>query len=122
MPELWVPGAAGPSLEDFVARLHKTIEDFAARRGWEAAIVEVQLHDGTRFALHSIRPEPGYGFLTLCPYPEEQERPWPKDEAADGECPPEEIVVPVGSIVRITLGEAESRRSRFGFSVPDGPA
>ena len=122
MPELWVPGATGPSLEDFVARLHKTIEDFAARRGWEAAIVEVQLHDGTRFALHSIRPEPGYGFLTLCPYPEEQERPWPRDEGADGECPPEEIVVPVGSIVRITLGEVESRRSRFGFSVPEGPA
>ena len=122
MPELWVPGAAGPSLEDFVVRLHKTIESFAARRGWDAAIVEVQLHDGTRFALHSIRPEPGYGFLTLCPYPEEQERPWPRDEGADGECPPEEIVVPVGSIVRITLGEAESRRSRFGFSVPEGPA
>jgi len=119
MPELWVPGAAGPSLEDFVVRLHKTIESFAARRGWDAAIVEVQLHDGTRFALHSIRPEPGYGFLTLCPYPEEQERPWPRDEGADGECPPEEIVVPVGSIVRITLGEVESRRSRFGFSVPE---
>jgi len=122
MPELWVPGAAGPSLEDFVVRLHKAIESFAARRGWDAAIVEVQLHDGTRFALHSIRPEPGYGFLTLCPYPEEQERPWPRDEEADGECPPEEIVVPVGSIVRITLGEVESRRSRFGFSVPEGPA
>ena len=34
MPELWVPGAAGPSLEDFVARLHKTIESFAARFGF----------------------------------------------------------------------------------------
>jgi hypothetical protein len=119
MPELWVPGAAGPSLEDFVARLHKTIEDFVARRGWDAAVVEVQLHDGARFALHSIRPEPGYGFLTLCPYPEDEERPWPKDAEADGECPPEEIVVPVGSIIRITIGETE-QPARFGFAVPEG--
>jgi hypothetical protein len=117
MPELWVPGAVGPSLEDFVERLHKTIEGFAARRGWEQAVVEVELHDGTRFALHSIRPEPGYGFLTLCPYPEDAEKPWPKDEA-DGECPPEELIVPVGSIVRITLGEVE-RHEQFGFSVPE---
>ena len=106
MPELWVPGAAGPSLEDFVVRLHKTIESFAARRGWDAAIVEVQLHDGTRFALHSIRPEPGYGFLTLCPYPEEQERPWPRDEGADGECPPEELAT-----------RPRARRSRSGSGV-----
>src|SRR3990172_1017302 len=117
MPELWVPGAAGPSLEDFVVRLQKTIESFAARRGLDAAIVEVQLHDGTRFALHSIRPEPGYGFLTICPYPEEQEKPWPKNEG-DGECPPEEIIVPVGSIVRIVLGEVAERRPGFGFTVP----
>lgn len=118
MPELWVPGAAGPSLEDFVKRLHLTIEGFAARRGWERAVVEVRLHDGTRFAVHSIRPEPGYGFLTLCPYPEDDERPWPGDADAGGECPPEEIVVPVGSIVRITLGQAE-RHARLGFAVPE---
>jgi len=113
-----VPGAAGPSLEDFVGRLLKTIEAFAARRGWDEAVVEVQLHDGTRFAVHSIRPEPGYGFLTLCPYPEDEELPWPKG-SADGECPPEELIVPVGSIVRITLGESE-RPARFGFSIPEG--
>ena len=117
MPELWIPGAVGPSLEDFVQRLHKTIESFAARRGWDQAVVDVQLHDGTRFAVHSIRPEPGYGFLTLCPYPEDEERPWPK-AGEDGECPPEELIVPVGSIVRITLGETE-RHERFGFSVPE---
>ena len=116
MPELWVPGAAGPSLEDFVERLHKTIEGFAARRCWEQAVVEVQLHDGARFTVHSIRPDPGYGFLTICPYPEEQEKPWPKD-GGDGECPPEELIVPVGSIVRIVLGEVEEH-AQFGFSVP----
>jgi hypothetical protein len=116
VPELWVPGAAGPSLEDFVARLQKTIETFAARRGWEQAHVEVQLHDGVRFTLHSIRPEPGYGFLTLCPYPEDAEQPWPKTGEDDGQCPPQEVIVPVGSIVRITLGDIEEQAS-FGFAV-----
>jgi hypothetical protein len=115
MPDLWVPGAAGPSLEDFVGRLNKTIESFAVRRGWDQAVVEVQLHDGTHFTVHSIKPEPGYGFLTLCPYPEDAEQPWPK-KGDDGECPPEELIVPVGSIVRITLGEVEERHARFGFS------
>lgn len=115
-PELWVPGAVGPSLEDFVARLQKAIETFAQRRGWEQALVEVELHDGARFALHSIHPEPGYGFLTLCPYPEDQEKPWPKSGEGDGACTPQEIVVPVGSIVRITLGDIEERAS-FGFAI-----
>jgi hypothetical protein len=118
MPELWVPGAAGPSLEDFVSRLHRTIESFAERRGWKQATVELQLHDGTRFHVHSIRPEPGYGFLTICPFPSEEGRPWP-GTADDGPCPPEELIVPVGSIVRITLGEVEEKRASFGFSVPE---
>ena len=116
-PELWVPGAAGPSLEDFVARLNKTIEAFALRRGWDQALVEVELRDGARFALHSIHAEPGYGFLTLCPYPEDDER--PKGGEGDGACPPQEVIVPVGAIVRITLGEIEPQTS-FGFSVASG--
>jgi hypothetical protein len=115
MPELWVPGAAGPSLEDFVKRLQAAIEKFATDRGWDRAAVDLELVDGTRYALHSIRPEPGYGFLTVCPYPEDDEQPWPK--AGEGaECPPEEVIIPVGSIRRITLGEPEERRARFGFS------
>ena len=115
-PELWVPGAAGPSLEDFVIRLQKTIESFAQRRSWDQARVEVELHDGAHYALHSIRPEPGYGFLTLCPYPEDEEKPWPHGGDGDGTCTPQELIVPVGSIVRITLGEIEQHAS-FGFSV-----
>jgi len=111
-----VPGAAGPSLEDYVKRLHGAIESFAQRRGWDRALVELELVDGTRYSLHSIRPEPGYGFVTLCPYPEDDERPWPK-AGEEGECPPEEVIIPVGAIKRITLGEPEARRSRFGFSV-----
>jgi hypothetical protein len=112
-----VPGAAGPSLDDFVKRLHQSIEAYAERRGWEKVHVEVELLDGARFALHSIRPEPGYGFITICPYPEEDdERPWPKADAEDG-CPPEELIVPVGSIKRIVLNDTEEQRSQFGFSV-----
>ena len=112
-----MPGAAGPSLDDFVKRLHQSIEAFAERRGWEKVHVEVELADGARFALHSIRPEPGYGFITICPYPEEDdERPWPKEDAEDG-CPPEELIVPVGSIKRIVLNDTEEQRAEFGFSV-----
>jgi hypothetical protein len=118
MPDLWVPGAAGPSLEDFVKRLNAAVESFVERRGLHKASVEAELHDGTRLALHSIRPEPGYGFVTLCPYPDDDAHPWPQGDT-DAACAPEELIVPVGSIVRITLGEPEERRARFGFSVTE---
>jgi len=114
-PELWVPGAAGPSLEDFVARLHKTVEQYAQARGLKRAYMEVQLHDGTNFGVHSIRPEPGYGFLTLCPYPDDAD--WPH---GDDPAPPEEVIVPVGSIVRITLSEAPDHEPGFGFGGQSG--
>ena len=117
MPELWVPGATGPSLEDFVARIHRKIEDFAARRGWDSAVVQVTLHDGSTFAVYSISPEPGYGLVTLCPYPEDEERPWPH-RGEDAPVPPEELIVPIGSIMRITLGRPEEQ-ARFGFSIPN---
>ncbi|MFN8186221.1 MAG: hypothetical protein U0R69_03990 [Gaiellales bacterium] len=116
MPDLWVPGAAGPSVEDLVARLHRAIEAFAVRRDFDQVAVEIQLHDGTRLNVHQIRAEPGYGFVTLCPIPEDETRPWPK-AGEDGGCTPEELIVPVGSIVRITLGKPEAQ-ARFGFSVP----
>ena len=118
MPELWVPGATGPSVEDFVARLHRSIEEFLEARGLPSASVEVLLHDGTVCAVHAIHPRPGYGFLTLCPYPEDTDQPWP-DSGAGGACTPEELIVPIGSIVRITLGAHEEKRARFGFSPPE---
>ena len=116
MPELWVPGASGPSVEDFVARLHRAIEAFAARRELEAVDVEIQLHDGSRLAVHELRPEPGYGFVTICPFPEDAEPPRSKEPGGEA-CMPMELIVPVGSIVRITLGEPEAH-TRFGFSLP----
>jgi hypothetical protein len=110
MPELWVPGAPAPSLEDFVARLHESIASYAERNGMPTPWVELELVDGATFALQQLRADPGYGFITLCPYPEEGE---PTEHA-------EEVIVPVGSIKRITLGEPEERPARFGFS--GGPA
>ncbi len=117
MPELWIPGASGPSVEDFVARLHRAIEGFAARRELEAVDVEIQLHDGSRLTVHELRPEPGYGFVTICPFPEDEGAPRPR-RAGSEECMPTELIVPVGSIVRITLGEPEPH-ARFGFSMPE---
>ena len=103
-PELWVPGAAEPSLDDFVQRLHAHIERFAKERAGGEATVEVELRDGSTFPVLSIMPEPGYGFITLCPHREEGEEP---EE-------PEELVVPVGAIARIRLSKPE-QHPPFGF-------
>jgi hypothetical protein len=109
VPELWVPGAAGPSLEDFVDRLNKTVERFAHEQAEGKAAVEVELADGSLIELVSIRPDPGYGFLTLCPHVE------------DGELP-EEVIVPVGSIREFRVRAPEDRpHFRFGFGPSETP-
>ncbi len=70
--------------------------------------MQIELADGSRLTAHSISPEPGFGFITLCPHPEDAP-----------ESPPlEELIVPVGTIRRITVGEPEPARARFGFSLP----
>ena len=97
-PELWVPGAAEPSLDDFVARIHRQIEQYTATHTSERSHVEVELADGERLALRSLSSAPGYGFLTLS-----LER--------------EQLIVPVGSIRRITLGPADEAR-KPGFALP----
>jgi hypothetical protein len=104
MPELWIPGMAGP-LEDLVARIHRRIDAFASEHGIEQAMVEVELADGSLFRLSSLSADPGYGFLTLVPH------------AADGE--PQELIVPIGSIRQLTLSRAEPE-SPIGFSLPSG--
>src|SRR5581483_9373039 len=108
MPELWVPGAAGPSLDDFVDRLHKSIATYREKHSLEEASVQVELAAGALFWVRSISPEPGYGFITLCPHTEDAPSPTEED-----------VIVPVGSIRRITLGPAEEHRARFGFSLPE---
>jgi hypothetical protein len=100
-PDLWVPGAAEPSLEDFVARVHRQIERYTATHTAERSHVEVELADGERVTLDSISSEPGYGFLTL---------------SVEGE----QLIVPVGAIRRITLGPADEDR-KPGFALPSNP-
>ena len=103
MPDLWIPGAAGP-LDQFVERLHRRIADFAAKHGLEQAAVEVELSDGALIPVVAISAEPGFGFITLCQHGEE----------------PEELVVPIGQIRQVRLGTPEPARARFGFSLPSG--
>ena len=102
MPELWIPGMAGP-LDELVARIHRRIASFAAEHELEQAQVEVELYDGALLRLSSISAEPGYGFITLVPHPE------------DGE--PQELIVPLAGIRRLTLSRAEPE-SPIGFSLP----
>jgi hypothetical protein len=96
--ELWVPGAAEPSLDDFVARVHRQIELYTSTHTSERSHVEVELADGERLTLLSLSGEPGYGFVTL---------------TVEGE----QLIVPVGSIRRITLGPADDERTP-GFALP----
>jgi hypothetical protein len=92
----------GP-LDDLVGRIHRRIAAFAEEHGLEQALVEVELSDGSLHRLASIGADPGYGFVTLVPHPE------------DGE--PQELIVPLGSIRQLTLRRAEPE-SPVGFSVP----
>ena len=104
MPDLWVPGFAGP-LDDLVGRIHRQIEAFAREQKVEQAFVEVELFDGVRWTVASIAPEPGYGFITLTLHKEEEDA-------------PVEAIVPIGSVKRIELRRAEEQRGNLGFTVP----
>ena len=104
-PDFWVPGAAEPSLDDFVARVLRAIERYTVSHSAERTHVEVELGDGQRLTLSSLSGEPGYGFLTLAVHPE-------------GEDDPELVIVPVGAIRKITLGPADETR-RPGFALPE---
>jgi hypothetical protein len=110
VPELWIPGLAGPH-EDFVQRLQRHIERFVSDRKIEQAAVEVELRDGSRFRIGSVLPEPGYGFITIVPH--EQQR-------TDEDDVPAEVIVPIAQIERIDVYEAHEQRGRFGFSLPPG--
>ena len=104
MPEVRTPGAAEPSLDDFVARVHRQIERFTSGHDADETHVEVELADGERFALQALSAEPGYGFVTLTVHPQDGEQ--------------QQLIVPVGAIRRVTLGPAEQDRARLGFALP----
>ncbi|HST26145.1 MAG TPA: hypothetical protein VLJ76_09140 [Gaiellaceae bacterium] len=101
MPELWVPGAAEPSIESFVEHVLAQIERFAKEAPGGEVQVELELRDGSVIPLESILPEPGYGFVTLRPHGRRKE----------------EVVIPVGAIARLRLSPPEEHPP-FGFSKP----
>ena len=106
MSDLWLPGAA--STDEFVARVHRQIARFAESHGLQQARVEVQLRDGPRYVLDAISAEPGDGFVTLRPYPEDE-----------GER--EELIVPLASITQIRIASTTAE-PQFGFALPDETA
>ena len=101
MSELWLPGTSGP-VDELVQRIHLRIEGFAAEHA-AAPRVEVELHGGSTVTVRTISADPGFGFVTLCPY---------TDDGA------EELIVPVGALARIRLRPAEDEEP-FGFSLPE---
>jgi hypothetical protein len=101
--DLWVPGAAEPSLERLVTGILRQIERYTATHTAERSHVEVELFDGERLTLRSLSPEPGFGFLTLSVQSEEREA--------------DDLIVPVGAIRRIELRPADEDR-RPGFALP----
>jgi hypothetical protein len=103
MTSIWLPGAAGP-VDDLIGRIERRVARFAEQHELERAAVEVELADGSLLQLDSVSAEPGYGFLTLVPHPEEQ-----------GE-PPYELIVPVGAIRQVAIRIPEPERGRFGFA------
>jgi hypothetical protein len=107
VPDLWVPGFAGP-LDDLIERIHRRIEQFAGEAGVQQAVVEIELVDGVRYSVESLSAEPGYGFVTIRPHA--------------GEEVPAEVIVPVGSIRRIELRQVADERAQLGFSVSAKPS
>jgi len=92
-------------MEEFVESVHGQIERYTAGHEAERSFVTVELADSSRLVLKSLSAEPGHGFVTLSIHPDEDD-------------PTEQVIVPVMSIRRISLGPAEEERVRFGFSLP----
>jgi hypothetical protein len=86
-------------VEEFVARLHRAIAEVS-----EQPHVEVELADGSRVAVESIRAEPGLGFVTLHPHPVGER--------------PDAVVVPLGAVRRIEISAAGEAEHPFGFTLP----
>lgn len=104
MPDLWTPGAAGP-VDQFVDRLERQVREVAQKAGVERAYVEVELHDGARFAVDSISAEPGFGFVTFLPHPDDDRE------------SPSAVVVPLAAIKRIEIDRVDEKEHPFGFTL-----
>src|SRR4029450_12131088 len=97
VPDLWLPGAAGPP-DQLGERLQRRVAEFARKHDLKEAAVEVELSDGALISVSEISPEPGFGFVTLTPH---------RDE-------PHELVVPIGSIRQFVIGPPAAARAGGG--------
>jgi hypothetical protein len=95
---------AGP-LEELVKRIDRRTEQFKEEHGVADVGVSVELVDGALHRLARISPEPGFGFVTLCPHCDDDE--------------PQELIVPLGVIREIRLAPVEPE-TKLGFSVAAG--
>ncbi len=120
MSQLWIPGGPGAppsSVDEFIKRVHAQIQKFASECDCEQVEVDVLLHDGRRFRLHSLSPEPGFGWVTLRPFSDGGDAE-DGESRADVEHLGERLMVPLQSIVRFALHHPEQER-RFGFVAPE---
>jgi hypothetical protein len=102
---IWLPGTTGP-VDDLIQRIQRRVAAFAEAHGLERAQVEVELFDGALLVLEEVHPEPGYGFLTLVPHPDDGEEPY-------------ELIIPVGSIRQLAIKPPEEPGGKFGFRAGD---
>ena len=101
---VWTPGAAGP-LDEFVSKLTRMVETFAAENGLEQAEVCVELVDGSRHTLETASAEPGFGFFSFTPHRGEDDE-------------PRRVIVPIGAVRSIEISAPDPERP-FGFVPSD---
>jgi hypothetical protein len=99
---LWTPGAAGP-LDELVSRVSRIVAGFAAENGLEQAEVRIELADGSRHTVASMTAEPGFGFFSFTPHPEQGRE-------------PKRVIVPIGALRFVEVSVPDPERP-FGFVV-----
>jgi len=99
--QIWTPGMAGP-LDEFVARITRMVEAFAADNGLEQAEVRIELVDGSSHVLATATAEPGFGFFSIAPHRQEGEE-------------PRRVIIPIGAVKSIEISAPDPERT-FGFT------
>jgi hypothetical protein len=97
---LWTPGAAGP-LDEFITRVTRMVGAFAEEQGIDQAEVRIELADGSRHAVATLTPEPGFGFFSFAPH------------RHDGD-EPRRLIVPIGIVRSLEISTPDPERP-FGF-------
>ena len=90
-----------------MSRISRLAADFAQENALERAQVCVELVDGSRHTLATTSAEPGFGFFSFTPHPED-----------DGE--PRRLIVPIGAVaVDRDLGRRIPSAPHLGFAVEE---